>query len=185
MSQLPNLITGVRILLTPWIVVALLRGDCRTALWVSLIAGSTDYVDGYAARRLGVSSRSGAYLDPIADKILLTSLYVCFGIADLIPDWLVWLVVGRDVLILTMVAVGLLFTTVRDYPPTFAGKLSTFLQIVTSVAILSRCAYPGVVPSLLHMGFIAATTVATTWSGFQYVWRAITTWQGEAHTIET
>ena len=184
MNQLPNLITGVRIVLTPWIILSLLRGACPLALWLSLLAGSTDFFDGYAARRLQIESRSGAYLDPIADKLLLTSLYVCFGVANLIPDWLVWLVVGRDIIILTMVAFGLLFTAVRDYPPTFSGKLSTFLQIVTSVAILSRCAYPGVVPSPLQSALLIATTVVTAWSGVLYVWRGFTTLRGVQHTIK-
>src|SRR5688572_33215575 len=91
----PNLLTCVRIAMTPWIVVALVQGDCRKALWLSCIAGFTDAADGFLARRFGWSTRLGAYLDPIADKFLLTSLYVCFGIAGIVPGWIVWLVVGR------------------------------------------------------------------------------------------
>jgi cardiolipin synthase len=73
--SLPNLLTCVRIALTPVIVLALLANNCRNAFWLSLFAGLTDAADGYLARRLGHETRIGAYLDPIADKVLLTALY--------------------------------------------------------------------------------------------------------------
>ena len=94
--SLPNLLTCVRIALTPVIVFALIASNCRDAFWLSLFAGLTDAADGYLARRMGYETRIGAYLDPIADKVLLTALYLCFGVADLVPWWLVWLVVGRQ-----------------------------------------------------------------------------------------
>ena len=125
----PNLLTCVRIAMTPWVVIALVQGDCLKALWLSCIAGFTDAADGFLARRFGWSTRLGAYLDPIADKFLLTSLYVCFGIARIVPGWVVWLVVGRDILILLLAAGGILFTSRRDFPPTVWGKLSTVIQI--------------------------------------------------------
>src|SRR5688572_32039723 len=125
----PNLLTCARIVLTPWIILALMYRDCREALWLSCVAGFTDGADGFLARRFGSASRLGAYLDPIADKFLLTSLYISFGILRVVPGWLVWLVVGRDVLILLMSGAGLIFTERRDYPPTLWGKLSTVLQI--------------------------------------------------------
>ncbi len=173
MQHLPNLITAVRIVLTPWIVVSLLQGDCRLALWLSIIAGSTDFLDGLAARKLGVVSRSGAYLDPIADKFLLTSLYISFGLADLVPALFVWVTVGRDVLILSLVAIGMMVSTVRDYPPTRLGKLTTMLQIVASVAFLARCAYPESIPLELQNAMLWSTALVTTLSGLQYVCMAV------------
>src|SRR5688572_31459886 len=113
----PNLLTCARIVLTPWIILALMYRDCREALWLSCMAGVTDAADGFLARRFGWASRLGAYLDPIADKFLLTSLYVCFGIAEIVPHGVVALVVGRDVLILLLAVAGILFTGRRDYPP--------------------------------------------------------------------
>lgn len=175
MGQIPNLITAVRVLLTPWIVLDVLRGDCSRALLVTLIAGSTDFIDGVAARHFSSTSRAGAYLDPIADKLLLTSVYLCFSIANLAPDWLVWLIVGRDVLILTMVAFGLAFTEVRDYPPSIWGKASTVLQIGTVLVILARCAYAAEVPVSFASAAIWATAVATCCSGAHYAWRAVQT----------
>ena len=168
----PNLLTCARMVLTPWIIVALIYRDCREALWLSCVAGFTDGVDGFLARRFGWKSRLGAYLDPIADKFLLTSLYISFGIAGFVPEWLVWLVVGRDVLILLMTGAGLLFTNRRDYPPTLWGKISTAIQIAGAFIVLCSCAYPPFVPLSLSSAALLAVAAATAWSGAHYVWRA-------------
>src|SRR5688572_6357044 len=125
MWWIPNLLTCVRMALTPWIFYAIVAGSARQALLLCVIAGATDGIDGLIARRYGWVTRSGAYLDPIADKLLLTSVYVAFGIAGAVPVWLVGVVVGRDALILGMVGLGFLFTRVRDFPPSIWGKIST------------------------------------------------------------
>jgi cardiolipin synthase len=167
----PNLLTCLRIVLTPWIATALLCGNCPRAFWLSVIAGLTDAADGHLARLMGEATRIGAYLDPIADKLLLTVLYVCFGFAGFAPWWLVYLVVGRDVMILSLVATGFLWKGIRDFPPSIWGKLSTLLQIAASLAVLSRCAYgisPGAVDVVLY-----ATAGATIWSGLHYLSRAV------------
>jgi cardiolipin synthase (CMP-forming) len=142
-------------------------------LWLSSIAGLTDAADGYLARRLGWASRLGAYLDPIADKFLLTSLYVCFGIAEIVPNAVVALVVGRDILILLLTAGGILFTARRDYPPTIWGKISTVIQITAAVIFLSACAYPTSLAVTLSRLAVPAVVLATAWSGVHYVWRAV------------
>jgi cardiolipin synthase len=167
-----NLVTCARMLMTPWIVVTLVQGDCRKALWLSCIAGFTDAVDGFLARRFGWVSRVGAYLDPIADKLLLTSLYICFGIAGLVPKALVWLVVGRDILIVLLVGAGILFTARREYPPTIWGKISTVLQIAGAVIFLSACGYPFSAAAAISWHAQAAVALATAWSGVHYVFRA-------------
>jgi cardiolipin synthase len=159
--------------LTPWIIVALIYRDCREALWLSCVAGFTDGADGFLARRFGWKSRLGAYLDPIADKFLLTSLYISFGIAGLVPEWIVWLVVGRDALILLMAGAGLLFTNRRDYPPTLWGKISTVIQIAGAFIFLCSCAYPPLIPLSLSSAALLAVAAATAWSGGHYVWRAL------------
>jgi cardiolipin synthase len=169
----PNLLTCVRIVMTPWIVAALIHGDCRKALWLSFVAALTDAADGFLARRFDWSSRLGAYLDPIADKFLLTSIYVCFAIAKIVPNWIVALVVGRDILILVLAMGGILFTARRDYPPTVWGKTSTVVQIAAAVIFLSACAYPAWLPGLLSVAALPAVVLATAWSGLHYVWRAI------------
>ena len=169
--SLPNLLTWIRIALTPVIVSGLLTGDCVEAFYISWIAGLTDAADGYLARRLGRVTQVGAYLDPIADKVLLTALYVSFSAADLAPAWLSWMVVGRDVMILSLVAAGWYWKGVRDFPPSILGKLSTVFQIGTALAILSECAFGGS-PSLTR-GLIYATALATAVSGVHYFLRAL------------
>ena len=119
---------------------------------------------------MGHETRLGAYLDPIADKLLLTALYLCFGITSLAPWWLVWLVIGRDVMILSLAGSGLFWKGIRDFPPSIWGKVSTLLQIAASLCVISGCAYalsPAVVNCLLY-----AAAIATAWSGLHYAGRA-------------
>lgn len=171
MRYLPNLLTCSRIVLTPYLVYLLMSGDCATAFVWSCLAGATDGLDGFLARRWGVSTRMGAYLDPIADKFLLTTLYICFGISRLAPWWLTWLVVGRDALILIMTAWAMLTTSYRDFPPTFWGKLSTAIQIAAVLAILGACAF-GIADLWLDAA-VRVTAFVTVTSGIQYVIRAV------------
>ena len=171
MLWLPNFVTGLRVVLTPLIVYLILQGQCAAALPITVFAGLTDAADGYLARRFGVAGRLGAWLDPIADKTLLTALYVTFGIAGLVPQWLVWLVVGRDVMILTMAALGLFVAAIRDFPPTIWGKLSTVLQIGGTLVFLSGCAgWAG--SAALTPAAIWLVGVATAWSGLHYTYSA-------------
>jgi cardiolipin synthase (CMP-forming) len=165
--QLPNLLTWARIALTPVCVYLVLTGRFGPAFPWTLIAGLTDAADGWAARRLGVESRFGARMDPVADKFLLISLYVAFGLVAMVPQWLVWLVVGRDILILGMVAAGLAFTRLRDFPPTRWGKLSTILQIAGVLVLLRHLSGP------VHTVTVWLVASATAWSGVHYVWRAV------------
>lgn len=169
--SLANLLTCVRIALTPVIVLSLLANECTRAFWLSLTAGITDAADGYLARKFGHVSRIGAYLDPIADKFLLTALYLCFGITHLAPWWIVWLVIGRDGMILSLAATGLVWKGIREFPPSISGKVSTLLQIATSLALLWKCSY-GVSESLVS-ALLYATAAGTIWSGLDYLRRAI------------
>jgi cardiolipin synthase len=171
--NLPNLLTATRLVLTPFVAMAVANGDCRRALVLLAIAGSTDAADGFLARRYGWQTRTGAYLDPVADKLLLTSLYVCLGLSGFAPWWLIGVVVGRDLLILMMVGVALAFTTMRIFPPSIWGKVSTLVQIVGALALVSVCGFPGVVPAGLVAGIIWLIAVATAWSGLHYVVRGI------------
>lgn len=166
--NLANLLTVARLLLTPFIVVAVLHGHRRQAFALACVAGVSDAVDGLVARRLRATTRFGAYLDPVADKALLVSLYIAFAVAHILPFWLVGIVLGRDALILGMVAWGMLFTRVRTFPPTIWGKISTFTQIAAVVVLLAD-ARPYVSRRLV-LGSIALTSV---WSGLHYAARGI------------
>jgi cardiolipin synthase (CMP-forming) len=172
MRSLPNLITWARIVLTPVVVWTVVSRQCSFALPVTLAAGLTDAFDGLLARRLGAETRFGAWLDPLADKFLLVSLYLAFGYAGLVPGWLVWLVVGRDVLIVSMAASALVATPIRDFPPSVSGKVSTVIQIGVSVLVVASCStFPwaaAVVPFAVWL-----VAFATVWSGIHYISRAI------------
>ena len=172
MRRLPNLLTLARIALTPVCVYLLLSGRPDLAVPVTLIAGLTDAADGYLARRYGGESRFGAWLDPVADKLLLASLYVSFAIVCSVPAWLVWLVVGRDAVILAMVAAGLALTEIRDFPPTVWGKISTIVQIAGVLILLEACAGLAVARQVQGLT-VWAVAALTAWSGLHYTWRAI------------
>lgn len=167
--NLPNALTALRIALTPFVVWRFLAGDCRGAFILLLIAGFSDAIDGLIARRFGQVTRAGAYLDPIADKLLLTSVYVSLGVVHIVPRWLVGLIVGRDLVILTMAAIGLLFTRHRDFPPSIWGKLSTMVQIATALVAVVGCVTGYSLPAI----FVWTTALATGWSGMHYMWRGV------------
>jgi cardiolipin synthase len=165
--NIPNLLTFVRIAMTPWIVMRLLAGDCHAALTLLAIAAATDGIDGYIARRYKQMTRLGGWLDPIADKLLLTAVYISLGIIAVVPAWLVWLIVGRDLVILAMAAAGVFFTSHRNFPPSIWGKLSTGVQIATALTGVLACTVDFAVPGI----FIWTTAAITAWSGVHYIWR--------------
>jgi len=167
---LPNLLTILRLALTPFIAVAILGGAYSRAIVLCFLAGLSDGIDGLLARKLGQSSQFGAYFDPIADKILLSAVYISLGIAHDIEWWMVALVFGRDIFILAMAAYGFLFTTIRKFPPSIWGKISTFFQILAALAVLSYRAGLAI-PTGPFLWCMAAVTA---WSGLHYAWRGIT-----------
>ena len=177
MLNAPNLFTLARLLLTPFVAAAILRGNYGRAILLFAAAGITDVIDGLLARRLGEATRVGAYLDPICDKILLSVIYASLAVAHAIPWWMVALVFGRDVLILGMAAYGLLFTSIRKFPPSVWGKISTLLQIWAALMVLgARDGYlVPVEPSVWLM------VAATAWSGVHYAWRGIRLLRSHAH----
>lgn len=141
--------------------------DCRGALILLALAAATDAADGYLARRYAWTSRLGAWLDPIADKLLLTAVFISLGVLRVVPSWLVWLVIGRDALILLMAAMGLLFTRHRDFPPSVWGKISTVVQIGTALAGVAWCSMQ------LPDALVWLTAAVTIISGVHYLWRGV------------
>jgi cardiolipin synthase len=171
MVTLPNFITASRIVLTPFVVLAVLAGNCTRALVLCLIAGFSDGLDGFLARRFDVQSRLGAYLDPVADKLLLTAVYASLGVSHIAPWWLVALVIGRDVFILAMVATAFLFTPYREFPPSIAGKISTCVQILTALVLLAVCAFEARWAHSIVVALLWVTAAATICSGADYAVR--------------
>ena len=158
----------------PFVVGALFKRDFRLAIALVFIAGATDALDGYLARRFSWTTRLGAYLDPLADKLLLVGVYIMLAWIGAVPRWLVGLVLGRDVLILGMVAWAWMFTRIRSFPPSVWGKVSTFFQVVTALVVMGAHAYPSDVPEgAWREGLLLMTSLATVWSGVHYAWIGI------------
>ena len=175
--NLPNLFTLARLILAPFVASDILRGHYSRAIILLFAAGFTDVIDGFLARRLHASTPAGAYFDPIADKILLSVIYVSLGIAGAIPWWIVGVVFGRDVLILAMAGYGLLFTRLRKFPPSVWGKISTFFQIAAALVVMgSRAGIPAPVTVALCL-MVLGTFV----SGIHYVWTGIVLLRETAH----
>ena len=135
--SIPNLITLGRILLVPVIVWAITAGQLRIAFVLFLAAGISDAVDGFLAKRFGMTTELGAYLDPLADKAMLVSIYVALGITEAIPRWLVILVVSRDIMIVSAVILSWLVDKPVELKPLKVSKLNTVAQIVLVCVVLA------------------------------------------------
>lgn len=138
---LPSVITFTRIALFPWIAHAIVNGRYATAVWVFLFVSITDSVDGYVARRWHLTTRFGAILDPIADKLLLVTIYASLGYSGAVPVWLVAIVFGRDVFILLLAGLTMASGKVKTFAPSRWGKLSTFVQICTAITAMVHHAH--------------------------------------------
>jgi cardiolipin synthase len=167
----PNLLTLARLLAAPLVAGCIVHEAYGLALVLLAVAGFTDALDGLLARRFGWSTQLGAYIDPIADKILLVTVYVSLGMAGLIPPWLVIVVLGRDLLILMVAAGALLGTQYRGFEPSVWGKLSTLVQILTGVMVLGSRVFPWPMLTLWAGNLPVITAIVTAWSGLHYAWR--------------
>ena len=135
--NLPNLITIARILLVPVIVWAITSDQMLFAFILFLAAGLSDAVDGFLAKRFGMTSEFGSYLDPLADKALIVSIYVALGISDALPRWLVILVVSRDIMIVAAVILSWLVGKPVAVKPLTVSKANTVAQIVLATLVLA------------------------------------------------
>lgn len=165
--NIPNLLTLFRILLVPIFVILLIYGETFYAFLAFMIAGITDALDGFIARFFNQKTVIGAYLDPIADKLLLVTSYIVLAIIGIIPPWLAVLVISRDIFILIGVAVLFLNHKSIEIRPTLIGKVSTFFQLSTVVIALS-VAQPLLVLQPFLIGSIYLAAALTLISGFHY-----------------
>ena len=171
--NLPNLLTVCRLVLTPFVIYGITTGRHLLALELFSIAAFTDWLDGLAARRFHTTTRGGAYLDPIADKCLMSGVFLALALSGIVPWWLVILIFARDIYILIGASLFLLFTSVRHLPPTVWGKLSTFVQILTAVIWMGRNALRLPLLDLLAPVMVWPCAAITIWSGLDYTWRGI------------
>lgn len=173
---IPNAFTLVRILMIPWILRELGRGHWLSGGWLLGGAAFTDLMDGGLARKYGWYSKAGQYLDPIADKLMLTCVYIGLAAGGAAPLWLVGVILGRDAWILGLSAYALRFTKFRNLTPSVWGKLSTFAQVMTAVAIIASRAYGNAAYSRaadVLIWFVAGLAVMScadyTWRGISYL----------------
>jgi len=136
--NIPNSLTLVRIVLVPLVVWLIIDHEMTAAFLLFLLAGFSDAADGYIAKRYGWRSELGAYLDPIADKALLVSIYVTLGLAGHLPVWLVIAVVSRDILIVGAVVLSWMLSRPLTMHPLLISKVNTFAQIVLAGLVLAE-----------------------------------------------
>ena len=174
---IPNLLTIVRILLTPLLVILLLDERLSEALFVFVVAGVTDGLDGLIARLYKQKSRLGAFLDPLADKLLLATTYVLLAFLNLIPSWLTVIVLSRDLLIIVGVFVLFMQELPFEIRPTLISKLTTCAQIAT--AIVTMASALAVPHPLLKKTLFQITAALTIVSWGQYLTRGVRIMQQE------
>ncbi len=162
----PNILTVLRILLIPLVIIALLEGRRFEALVFFVVAGVSDALDGLLARTLNQKSQLGAVLDPVADKFLLDSIYVICAWKGFLPAYLAVLVVTRDALIIAGFLILYLFVYPPEPRPTILSKANTVAQVVTAAAVLASA------PKALLRPLFFVTATLTVSSGLHYLYLA-------------
>ncbi len=164
----PNVITYARLILAPVAALAIAQGRHQEGLWLVLVAGISDGLDGFLARQFRWRSRLGSYLDPLADKLLLVLVFLALAFSGTLH----WAVVGlfglRDLWILGMVAYAWRMTSVRDFPPRIAGKVTTVSQIALAMILVVGNAYPGLVPGWALPSALVFSCLMSVLSGVDY-----------------
>ena len=170
-----NQLTLLRMLLIPAFVILVVYGHLGWALVVFITAGITDGLDGLIARRSGQKTSLGAWLDPMADKLLLVTTFIVLtlpglGLANRLPIWLTVLIISRDIVIVLTVAIVNLAIGRRTFHPSMYGKIATGTYIVTAVAAIffNYLRKHSIVVDL----FVYASLIITLISGFHYIWHA-------------
>ena len=140
-SSLPNLITVGRLFLVPLIIEFIVDRRWTEVFGLFLVAGVSDAVDGFLAKRFDLRSELGAYLDPIADKALLVSIYIALALAGVLPNWLAIIVVSRDIMIVGAVLIAAVLDKPIPIRPLLVSKVNTTLQIAFAAGVLGGKAF--------------------------------------------
>ncbi len=168
--NIPNSLTVIRIVLVPVIVILLIQGQFGKALVCFIVAGVTDGLDGLLARILNQVTVVGAYLDPLADKALVISMFLTLAIIGVVPGWLAVLVISRDCIILGGILVLTLMSINPEIKPSFVSKFNTMIQLAAIFyALLLQVGIPG---KAFRDGFVFVcwlTAVLTVVSGADYI----------------
>lgn len=165
--NLPNLITLIRVLLIPVLVIFLIEGRYQYALVVFVCAAVSDALDGMIARIFKQKTKFGAYIDPIADKLLIGTSFVTLAILEKLPSWLCVLVVSRDLIILIGIGMLLLNDKPVSIKPIFDSKLTTLVQLFTVCYFLAYDFATGL--HFIEPYLVAIAALITVVSGFHYI----------------
>lgn len=168
MVSIPNLITIGRIMLVPVIIYMMISGEFTAAFWLFILAGISDGVDGFIAKQFDQATELGAYLDPIADKALLVSIYVTLGISGHLPVALVMLVVSRDVLIVSAILLSWTLNRNVEIAPLLVSKINTAMQITLACVVLADLGFD-LQLAWVTTSLVVAVTIFTIWSGIGYM----------------
>jgi len=173
----PNLLTLLRLFIIPFLVIEITDGQYPVAFGLFLLAGVSDGMDGLLARWLRQHTRLGEYLDPIADKLMLSTLFVTLTHVGLIPRYVTVLVFSRDLGILLIATLLFATGTLRDFRPSLLGKVNTLMQILALTAVLSEPVFAATGNShgllMLRDGLLRAIAVLAPVSAAQYAWIVI------------
>lgn len=169
--NVPNILTLIRILLVPLFVIYLMKDMFYSALIIFAIAGISDGLDGFIARYFNQRTELGAYLDPIADKLLITSAFVSLAVMKIVPGWLSVIVISRDVLILLGIAIFSLTDITVDIKPSFVSKCTTVMQLITVVFVLLNASVSGTV--IIKYILYWLTAGISILSGLHYIYRGM------------
>jgi cardiolipin synthase (CMP-forming) len=171
--NIPNLITLLRIILVPIVVILLIQGSFFKALIVFIVAGLSDALDGFLARVLKQQTVLGAFLDPIADKALLASSFVTLSILHIIPSWLAVIVISRDFIILLGISVLSIMSITVEIRPAFVSKVTTGIQLITILLALSVRCLPFDFNEMWLLTLYWVTALLTILSGLNYMLRGM------------
>lgn len=169
----PNLLTLARLFALPFLVILILDHRWEAGFALMMIAGITDAFDGLLARWLDQHTRLGQYLDPIADKLLLSTLFITLTTVGLIPRYVTVLVFSRDLGILLISTLMFVTNTLKDFRPSWLGKVNTFLQIVAVVCVMASQVWP--IPHLpaVDWAMLRVIAVLAPVSAAQYAWLVV------------
>ncbi|OSM05058.1 CDP-alcohol phosphatidyltransferase family protein [Magnetofaba australis] len=168
--NVPNTLSFLRIFSAPLFIWLLLNDWMNAALWLFLVAGVTDAVDGFIAKRFGLQTELGAYLDPLADKLLLLSGFITLSVIDVMPLWMTLLVVTRDLVIVGGALVYQLATGALRMEPLIISKLNTVAQITLLVAVLAEQAFGAFEWLFTPLLIFAALTTAASGLAYTIEW---------------
>lgn len=168
LSLLPNMITLARLLAVPVTVYLMLQSEFTAAFWLFVAAGVSDAADGYLAKRFNAVSTIGSYLDPLADKTLLVSVFISLGFMGHVAQWLVILIVFRDLLIIGGALLYHTLTQSLEMRPLFVSKINTTMQIALAGVVLADLGLAWDLGAFLPF-FLYATAATTLISGAAYI----------------